>query len=73
MASWGGGRKRMEKVKYVYYQEDNIWVGWLETYPDYKSQGMTLEELQENLKDIYEEINAGKIPHVRKVGELAIK
>jgi len=43
----------MEKVKYVYYQEDDVWVGWLENYPDYKSQGLTLEELQENLKDIY--------------------
>jgi len=63
----------MEKVKYVYYQEDNAWVGWLENYPDYKSQGLTLEELQENLRDIYEEINTGKIPQVRKVGELAVK
>ncbi len=63
----------MEKIKYVYYQEDEAWVGWLEAYPDYKSQGMTLEELEENLRDLYEEINAGKIPCIRKVGELAVK
>jgi predicted RNase H-like HicB family nuclease len=63
----------MEKQKFVYYQDDHIWVGWLEEYPDYRSQGETLEELQENLKEIYAELNSGKIPHVRRVGELAIK
>ncbi|RJO62982.1 MAG: type II toxin-antitoxin system HicB family antitoxin [Dehalococcoidia bacterium] len=63
----------MEKIKYVYYQEGDAWVGWLEAYPDYKSQGMSLEELEENLRDIYAEINTGKIPHIRKIGELALK
>jgi len=63
----------MEKIRYVYYQENNAWVGWLEAYPDYKSQGITLEELEENLRDIYEEINTGKIPHIHKIGELAVK
>ena len=63
----------MEKIKYVYYQEGDLWVGLLETYPDYKSQWTTLEELEDNLRDVYKEINTGKIPHVRKIGELAIK
>jgi predicted RNase H-like HicB family nuclease len=63
----------MEKIKYVYYQESDAWVGWLEAYPDYRSQGKSLEELEENLRDIYQEINSGKIPHIRKIGELAIK
>jgi predicted RNase H-like HicB family nuclease len=44
----------MEKVKFVYYQEKDLWVGWLEEYPDYRTQGSTLEELKENLKDIYD-------------------
>ena len=63
----------MEKIRYVYYQEDDVWVGWLEAYPDYKSQGASLEDLEENLRDIYAEINTGKIPHIRKIGELAVK
>lgn len=62
----------MEKMKFIYYQEDEMWVGWLEQYPDYKSQGTTLDELKENLKDIYEDLNSGKIPCVRKYGEIAI-
>ncbi len=62
----------MEKTKFIYYQEDDMWVGCLEEYPDYKSQGATLDELKANLKDIYADLNSGKIPCVRKYGELAV-
>ena len=62
----------METVKFVYYQESDLWIGWLDEYPDYRTQGSTLEELKENLKDTYEELSSGKIPHVRKIGELAV-
>lgn len=62
----------MEKLNFTYYQEDNMLVGWLEDYPDYRSQGNTLEELKQNLKEIYEDITGGKIPHVRRRGELVI-
>jgi len=63
----------MEKLKFVYYNEGEMWVGWLEEYPDYRSQGKTLDELKENLNDIYRDINTGKIPHVRRYGELVVK
>jgi predicted RNase H-like HicB family nuclease len=62
----------METTKFVYYQENDMFVGWLEEYPDYCTQGASLEELKENLKDIYEDLNAGKIPHARKIGQLTI-
>ncbi|MFQ5853790.1 MAG: type II toxin-antitoxin system HicB family antitoxin [Candidatus Binatia bacterium] len=62
----------METKKFVYYQENDMWVGWLEEYPDYRSQGKTLAELKENLKDIYEDLSAGRIPHVRKYRELVV-
>ena len=63
----------MEKKRFVYYQEDNMWVGWLEEFPDYRTQGETLEELKDNLQDIYEEITSGRIPYVRHIGELEVK
>lgn len=62
----------METIKFVYYQEDGMFVGWLEEFPDYRSQGETLDELKENLKDIYEDLTAGNIPHVRRHGELVV-
>ena len=60
----------METKRFIYYREDDMFVGWLDEYPDYMTQGETLEELQENLKDLYQELTSGRIPCVRKVGEL---
>ena len=62
----------MEKIKFIYYQENDLWIGWLDEYPDYQTQRATLEELKENLKDIYEDLNTGKIPYVRKSGEMRL-
>ena len=62
----------MEVRKYIYWQDDNMWLGYLAEYPDYMTQGETLEELKENLRDIYRELNSGNIPCVRKVAELEI-
>ena len=55
------------KKKYVYWQEDDMWLGYLEDYPDYWTQGETEAELKENLLDIYQELTGGAIPNVRKV------
>lgn len=46
--------------KFIYYREEDMWIGWLEEFPDYKTQGETLEELKDNLKDIYEELRRSK-------------
>jgi predicted RNase H-like HicB family nuclease len=62
----------METLKFIYYQENDMWVGWFEEYPDYRSQGKTLDELKENLRDIYKDLSGGEIPHVRRYGELAV-
>ena len=62
----------METKKYVHWQENDMWLGHLEEYPDYMTQGSTLEELKENLKDIYKELSSGAIPHVRRVAELEV-
>jgi hypothetical protein len=65
------GRKS-ERKRFVYYQEGEFWVGWLEEFPDYRSQGRSQEELKENLRDLYLELTSGRIPFVRRVGELAV-
>ena len=60
------------KKKYVYWQDDDMWLGYLEDYPDYWTQGETEEELKENLLDIYQELTGGTIPNIRKVAELEV-
>ncbi|MDD5093061.1 MAG: type II toxin-antitoxin system HicB family antitoxin [Dehalococcoidia bacterium] len=62
----------MEKKRYVYWQDGEMWLGYLEEYPDYMSQGETLTELKDNLKDIISDLLSGEIPCVRRVAELEI-
>jgi len=58
-------------MRYVYWQDGGFWVGYLEEFPDYMTQGESLEELQENLRDLLGDLTGGLIPGVRRVAELA--
>ncbi|MEH2392157.1 MULTISPECIES: type II toxin-antitoxin system HicB family antitoxin [Nostoc] len=62
----------MTKKKYIYWQDDDMWLGYLEEYPDYWTQGETEEELKENLLDIYSELTSGNIQNIRRVAELEV-
>jgi predicted RNase H-like HicB family nuclease len=62
----------METKKFIYYEDDGMFVGWLEEYPDYRTQGQTMDELRENLLELHKDVTSGEIPCVRKVGELSI-
>ena len=62
----------MERKKYVYWQDDGMWLGYLEEYPDYMTQGESMEELEENLRDIYKELGSGNIPSVRRIAEIEV-
>jgi predicted RNase H-like HicB family nuclease len=62
----------MQTVKYIYWQEEKFWLGYLEEYPDYWTQGQSLDDLLDHLRDLYLDLNSGQIPGVRRVGELVI-
>lgn len=62
----------MAKKKYIYFLDNDMWLGYWEEFPDYMTQGETLEELKSNLKDIYYDISGNYIPCVRHVGEMEI-
>ena len=63
----------MIKEKFVYWKDNEIWLGYLEEYLDYQTQGLDFEELKENLKDLYKDLSTGKVENVRRVAELVIK
>ncbi len=63
----------MDKKRYTYWQDEDMWIGYLEEYPDYRTQGESLEELKENLMDIYRDLASGDIPHVRKTADLEVE
>ena len=52
----------MQTVKIVYWQEGEAWLGYLQDYPDYWTQGETLDDLREHLKDLYLDVASGAIP-----------
>jgi predicted RNase H-like HicB family nuclease len=63
----------MTKTRYVHWQEEDMWIGYLEEFPDSMTQGESLEELEENLRDLYKDLAGGLIPSVRRVAELAVE
>ena len=63
---------KMEKKNFVYWQDEDMWIGYIQDFPDYITQGESLDELKENLIDIYKELTSGNIPCVRKVAELEV-
>ena len=62
----------MQAIKCVHWQEDGSWLGYLQEFPDYWTQGDTLADLVEHLKDLYLDLAGGHISGARKVGELVM-
>ncbi len=53
----------MTKLRHVHWIEEGFHIGYFEDYPDYRTQGKTLEELQDNLRDLFQDISSGNIPY----------
>jgi predicted RNase H-like HicB family nuclease len=62
----------MSTTRFTHWRDGNMWLGYLEEYPDYWTQGETFEELQENLRDLYKDLSEGLIPFARKSDELVL-
>ena len=58
--------------KYVYWQDDGMWRGYLEEYPDYWTQAETEDELKENLLDLCKNLSSDVSEHIRYIGELTV-
>jgi hypothetical protein len=68
----GGGILTMQTVKFVSWEEDGAWIGYLQDYPDYWTQGETLDDLKDHLRDLYHDLIGGDLPGIRKVDELVV-
>jgi hypothetical protein len=62
----------MQSIKYIYWQEDEAWLGYLQDFPDYWTQGDSQDDLITHLKDLYTDLNAGSLSGIRRVGEFAM-
>lgn len=61
-------------MRIVYQERDNWFIGHIQEYPDYETQGETLEELKANLMDIHKDIVNGLVPDAEpfKILEIAV-
>jgi predicted RNase H-like HicB family nuclease len=62
----------MPLVKIVHWEEEGAWIGYLQEYPDYWTQGETLDDLKRHLRDLFRDVTSGSIPGIRKVAELEV-
>jgi predicted RNase H-like HicB family nuclease len=62
----------MQSLKYVHWQDGEFFLGHFVDYPDYLTQGKSLEELKENLESLYNDLISKEISYIKKVDELKI-
>jgi predicted RNase H-like HicB family nuclease len=62
----------MEKKKVTYWQDNEFYIGYANDYPEYMTQGLSLEELIDNIKDIMKDVENELVPGKRITEELFI-
>lgn len=62
----------MRAIKFTFWRDGDFYLGYLNEYPDYSTQGTTKEELVENLKDLLVDLESGQVPYIHKVEELLV-
>jgi predicted RNase H-like HicB family nuclease len=50
------------KLTLIYWKSEKFWLGKLLEYPEVMTQGETLEELEENIRDAYHLLVLDDIP-----------
>ena len=53
------------KMTMVYWKSDKFWLGKLLEHPEIMTQGETLEELEENIKDAYLLMAMDDVPQIK--------
>ncbi len=62
----------MRQLKYTFWQDGGFFIGYLNDYPDYQTQGYSKEELIDNLRELLKDIESDQVPYIRKVEEMLV-
>lgn len=62
----------MQTLKYAHWRDGDSVLGYLVDYPDYWTQGDSLDDLKDHLVDLYRDLTSGELIGVRQVDELVI-
>ena len=52
----------MQTTQFIYWEEGGAWLGYLHEYPDYRTQGETLDDFKDHLRDLYADLTSGALP-----------
>jgi hypothetical protein len=62
----------MDALRFVYWQDEGHWLGYLEEFPDYLTQGESLDDLKSHLRDLYADLAGGHVPAARRLAVLDV-
>jgi predicted RNase H-like HicB family nuclease len=62
----------MKKLTVIYWKEEKFWLGKFEEHPEIMTQGETIDELMENLKDAYKLMIFEDVPETWQSKMLAV-
>ena len=63
---------RFVRQNFTYWEDDGWFVGYLNEFPDYWTQGESLEDLKIQLRDLYANLNRGEISGIPRVAQLEV-
>jgi len=52
----------MKTLKFTYWKDGNFYLGFLNDYPDYQTQGLSKEDLVNNLKSLLADLESRELP-----------
>ena len=56
----------------IYWKGDRFWLGKLLDHPEIMTQGESIEELEENLKDAYQMMLMDDVPEQYEIKEITL-
>ncbi len=62
----------MKTLAFTFWQDGDAWLGYLDEFPDYHTQGESLDDLKAHLADLHRDLTSGEIPCVRRHAELEV-
>lgn len=62
----------MKEMTLIYWKDGDFWLGKLLEHPEIMTQGLTLEELEENIRDAYRLMVLDDVPDGHQTKAIAL-
>ena len=61
-----------QKLTMIYWKGEKFWLGRLREFPEIMTQGRTLKELEENIRDAYQTMFLDDVPEGYALKEIMV-